>query len=276
MKHSFSIDGKCKKIAMLTTYDYPSAKMAVEAGADVLLVGDSLGTNTLGYDTVRDVTVTDICHHTAAVRRGAPEAYILADIPWEAMETPETCLEAAEEILDNGANAVKIEVEADREEYIDILVANNIAVCSHVGYTPQTPGLPVTVQGKELNRALEIIELAQLSEKHGASMIVLELIPAELAALITERLTIPTIGIGAGPHCSGQVQVYYDIAGFSDRIFRHAKEYSNAGGALAKAFTDYVNEVHEETFPTMDNCASVSQDFIQEIKEHLQKDTIDA
>lgn len=275
MKHSFSDDGKFKKIAMITAYDSPTAKMAIEASADILLVGDSLGTNTLGYDTVREVTVADICHHTAAVRRGAPEAFILSDIPWKAMETPGNCLAAAQRILNSGANAIKIEVEAGREAFLDILAENNIEVCSHVGYTPQTPGLPVTVQGKNLARAIEIVQLAQLSEEHGASMIVLELIPAELADLITDLLTIPTIGIGAGPFCNGQVQVYYDIAGFSDKTFRHAKLYRNAGEELATAFKEYVDEVHDGFFPRMNNCTSISKDLIREIKETLNLDMID-
>lgn len=272
MKHSFSDSGKFKKIAMITTYDYPTAKMAVEAGADVLLVGDSLGPNTLGYESVREVTIHDICHHTAAVRRGAPDAYILSDIPWEAMETPETCLEASKEILNSGANAVKIEVEAGRKEYLALLRDNNIYVCAHVGYTPQTPGLSVTVQGKKIERALEIISYAKLSEEMGANMIVLELIPAELAELLTEMLSIPTIGIGAGPFCNGQVQVYYDIAGFSDKLFRHAKLYHDAGGKLRTSFKEYVDEVHEGFFPRMNNCSSISQELIAEIKSKLKQD----
>lgn len=274
MKHSFSDNGKFEKIAMITTYDYPTAQMAVKAGADVLLVGDSLGTNTLGYETVRDVTIADICHHTAAVRRGAPEAYILSDLPWEAMESPEKTLEAAKAIIGSGATAVKIEVEEGRREHMTALQEEDITFCSHVGYTPQTPGLPVTVQGKNLDRATEIVQLAKLSEELGANMIVLELIPAELAELITELLTIPTIGIGAGPFCNGQVQVYYDIAGFSDKIFRHAKLFRNAGNELQEALTGYVSEVHEGFFPRMNNCMSISSELVDEIKTTLHLEEI--
>lgn len=272
MKHSFSEDGKFKKIAMLTTYDFPTAKMAVEASADVLLVGDSLGPNTLGYESVRDVTTTDICHHTAAVRRGAPEAYVLSDIPWEAMSSPEACLEASQQILASGANAVKLEVEANREAYLSILKEHNIEVCAHIGYTPQTPGLPVTVQGKEVKRALELISFAKLSEEYGATMIVLELIPAELAELITDMLTIPTIGIGAGPFCNGQVQVFYDISGFSEKLFRHAKLYHDAASTLSDSFKEYVQEVHDGFFPRMNNCSSISVELLQEIKNALEMD----
>ncbi len=255
-----------RPIAMLTTYDAPTAKRAVTAGVDILLVGDSIGPNMLGYDHVHEVTVADICHHTAAVRRGAPEAIILSDIPFEAMNSPEQALESARAIVAAGATAVKLEMEEGRDPYFTALIDADIEVCSHIGYTPQTPGLSVTVQGRDEERATELLALGQRSEKLGATMIVLELMPAELSKLVTETLAIPTIGIGAGPHCSGQVQVWYDIAGYSDRLFRHTKLFGDAGQSLVECYRAYADAVHDKAFPTMENCASVKDELITKIK----------
>jgi 3-methyl-2-oxobutanoate hydroxymethyltransferase len=258
-----------KPIVMLTTYDAPTAKTAQFEGVDILLVGDSVGTTLLGYDSVNSVTVADICHHTAAVRRGAPDGYILSDLPWEAVQSVKKAVDSAKKIIESGANSVKLEVEAGSDEILKALIENNIEVCAHIGYTPQTVGLAVTAQGRDKTRALELINLANISEKLGAFMIVLELIPATLSQLITETLTIPTIGIGAGPFCTGQVQVVYDITGFSEKVFRHAKIFENSGASFSTAIDKYCKETKAGTFPTLKNCASVSDEFINSLKEEL-------
>lgn len=254
-------------IAMVTAYDSPTGRIAEENSIDIILVGDSLGPNMLGYDSVHEVTVSDICHHTAAVRRGAPNTHIMADIPWEAVKDNhvETALAAAEAIIKAGATSVKLEIENNRTELLSALIEKNIATCAHVGYTPQSPELSVTVQGKDFERAREIVELARLSEKTGAFMLLMELIPAELAKLITDNAAIPTIGIGAGPHCTGQVQVFYDITGFSSRLFRHAKLFSDGSTPIKDAFINYRKEVHSGDFPTLNNCATMDKELLEKV-----------
>lgn len=254
-------------IAMVTAYDAPTGRIAEDNSIDIILVGDSLGPNMLGYDSVHEVTVADICHHTSAVRRGAPNTHIMSDIPWEAVKDNdvETVISAAGKIINAGANSVKLEIERNRLDLLTALIDKGIPTCAHVGYTPQSPELTVTVQGKDFDRAREIVELARISENKGAFMLLMELIPAELAQLITENAAIPTIGIGAGPHCTGQVQVFYDITGFSSRLFRHAKLYSDGSAPIKEAFVNYRKEVHSGDFPTLSNCATMDKDLLEKV-----------
>ncbi len=260
-------------IAMLTAYDAPTARIAEKNDIDIILVGDSLGPNMLGYKSVHEVTTADICHHTAAARRGAPNTHIMSDIPWEAVaeNNIEHAAEAAISIIASGADSVKLEVEHGRIDLLKELIAKNIPVCSHVGYTPQSPDLSVTVQGKDFNRACEIIQLAKISEQCGAFMLLMELIPAELAELITNNSSIPTIGIGAGPICTGQVQVFYDITGYSDKIYRHSKLFSDGAAPVNEAFDKYRNEVHKGSFPTMSNCAAMNSQLLAQVTEWSNK-----
>lgn len=263
---------KSTPIAMVTAYDAPTARIAESTKMDIILVGDSLGPNMLGYDSVHEVTVQDICHHTAAARRGAPNTHIMADLPWEAVENNDSsvAIEAASAIIASGADSIKLEVEHGRIEMLQALIQKKIPVCSHVGYTPQSPDLDVTVQGKDFNRATEIVELARISEKQGAFMLLMELVPAELAQLISDGLSIPTIGIGAGPFCTGQVQVFYDITGFSDRIFRHAKLFDNAKNPMENSFSLYRDGVHDRTFPTMNNCSSMDPELLNQVSDWMK------
>lgn len=265
----FSLLQKNEPLVMLTAYDALVAKIAVRAGVDILLVGDSVGTNVLGYTSIQEVTLEDICHHTAAVRRGAPSTHVMSDLPYEVVYGDVDIVEAARKICSAGADSVKIELEDTRSEMAKKLVDAGFAVCTHIGYTPQTPDLSVSVQGKDERRARELIKLAKESEAVGAFMIVLELIPAQLAQCITQELSIPTIGIGAGPHCSGQVQVCYDITGFSDHAYRHTQVFASAMDAQYAAFQEYTNAVRGTTFPTLKNCASVPESFIESLKNAL-------
>lgn len=251
-------------IAMLTCYDALTAKIAEKAGVDYLLVGDSGGTNVLGYREMNEVRLEDMCFMTKSVKRANTKCKIVTDIPYEIVyEKPEEILNAAKILTDCGADILKLEIEDDRIEMLKKLTNAGYSVCTHIGFTPQTPNLKVGAQGKDLQRAKELVKFAKESQEFGAEMIVLELIPANLAKYITEILDIPTIGIGAGPDCDGQVQVWCDISGFSPRIFKHAKLFANAREELEKAFSNYANEVKNGTFPTEKNVAVTDEKVLE-------------
>lgn len=255
------------KISMLTAYDYPLAKIINQTDTDIILVGDSLGTNILGYDSVFDVTMKDMLHHTAAVARGAKDKFIIADLPYGTYNHIRDAQNNAARIKAAGADAVKMESEKAAIEKIAHVVSNGINVCGHIGYTPQTPGLKTEIQGKDITRANELIDLALQCQEAGAFMIVLELMPRSLAELITEKLNIPTIGIGAGEKCDGQVQVLPDIIGFSDKVFKHSKIFATAGLLIKDAVDDYSQSIKSGIFPSEANCTDISKDTINEIKK---------
>ena len=259
------------KITMLTCYDYPTAKLLDECGIDVLLIGDSVGTNILGYSDVSMVTVSDIVHHLKAVARGAKKSFILGDMPFGSFKTQTLALENARLFMQAGADGVKIETEKESIETIAHVASSGIPVCAHIGYTPQTPGLSASVQGKDIERAQELIALARQSEKAGAFMIVLELIPEKLSRLITDLLTIPTIGIGAGRYCDGQVQVILDTLGLSEKIFRHAKKYAEGSELIKDAATQYIYEVHNGIFPAEKNSAPMPDDVFNALSHSFSK-----
>jgi len=235
-----------RKIVMLTCYDYPTAVMQEATGVDVVFVGDSVGTNVLGYPSEKDVTLDEIVYHLKTVRRGVEHAYLLADMPYRTYETPLQALDTARRLLDNGADGVKF--EGFRPEIAAALRQEGIEACAHLGYTPQLLETP-SLQGKTAERAAELLEQALEMEKAGAEMLVLELVPAELAGLLTSRLAIPTIGIGAGPDTDGQVQIVSDLLGAQPRKFRHAKRYAEAGAAAREAFARYADDVRGRRFP---------------------------
>lgn len=252
-------------ISMLTAYDYPLAKLINESDNDIVLVGDSLGTNVLGYDSVFDVTMKDMLHHTAAVARGAKDKFIIADLPYGTYSHIRDAQNNAARLIGAGADAVKMESEKGAIEKIAHVVSNGIPVCGHIGYTPQTPGLKTEIQGKDISRAEELIELAGLCQEAGAFMIVLELIPRSLAKLISENLSIPTIGIGAGVDCDGQVQVIPDILGLSDKMFKHSKAYADTSTVINMAINDYAQNVKSKSFPADENSSDISPDLIKQL-----------
>ena len=260
------------KITMLTSYDYPTALLLDRCGIDVQLIGDSVGTNMLGYTDVSMVTVSDIVHHLKAVARGAKNSFVLGDMPFGSLKTKELALENARTLMDEGADGVKIETEKDSIEKIFRVASTEIPVCAHIGYTPQTPGLAASVQGKDIERATELLTLAKASEEAGAFMIVLELIPEKLSKLITETLSIPTIGIGAGRYCDGQVQVILDIFGFSEKIFRHAKKYTDASQLFSDVITNYISDVQNGYFPTEKNSSTIPEEIIEQVSSQLDND----
>lgn len=254
-----------QKITMLTCYDFPTAKILDQCSVDVQLIGDSVGTNVLGYTKISDVTMADMLHHLKAVVRGAGDSFILCDMPFGSYDTTNTAIENAKKLIDAGANGVKLESEECAIDKIISITQKGIDVCAHIGYTPQTPGLKPSVQGKDTKRAKELLSLAIKSEKAGAFMIVLELIPEQLSKLITNELSIPTIGIGAGRFCDGQVQVILDIMGLNDIQLRHVKKFSQLSDNYKTAINAYVNDVQNGRFPTKDNISKLPDTVLEEV-----------
>ena len=244
---------KGARLAMLTAYDYPTAKLVAEAGVDLILVGDSLGMVVLGYDSTVPVTVDEMVHHTKATRRGAPEAFVVADLPFLSYATPEQALTAASRLMkDAGADSVKLEGGAEMAPVVEALVRAGVPVLGHVGLTPQTASAlgGYKLQGKDEANARRILDGAIALERAGCWGVVLELVPGPLARLITERIGIPTIGIGAGPHCDGQVLVFHDLVGlFSGFTPTFVKRYAEAGTAIRDAVARYAAEVRDGSFP---------------------------
>jgi 3-methyl-2-oxobutanoate hydroxymethyltransferase len=242
-----------ERLPMLTAYDYPSARILDDAGIPLLLVGDSLGQVLLGYDSTVRVTMTEMLHHTKAVVRGSRRALVIADMPFLSYSTPDEATGNAGRFLqDGGAQAVKIEGGVRSARIVEALVRSGIPVMGHIGWTPQAQhgmGGKVRVQGKDRAAARAVLADALAVQEAGAFSIVLELIPAQLAGAITDRLRIPTIGIGAGPACSGQVQVITDLLGLGDFVPRHARPYADLRGTIAEAARAYAADVAAGTFP---------------------------
>lgn len=243
-----------EKITMLTAYDYPTANIAEEAGVDVILVGDSLGMVVLGFDDTLSVTMEMMIHHTAAVTRAAKRALVVADMPFMSYHiSTEVAVRNAGRLLQAaGAQAVKLEGGSAMIPTIERLTQIGIPVIGHLGMTPQSVHQfgGFRVQGKDEADALRIEQDARALQEAGVSALVLELVPGELAKRITRELDIPTIGIGAGPFCDGQVQVVHDIIGLYDKyIPKHAKQYANLKAEMFDAMRSYVEEVRNGEFP---------------------------
>jgi 3-methyl-2-oxobutanoate hydroxymethyltransferase len=244
-----------EKIVMLTAYDYPSARLVEEAGVPVILVGDSLGMVVLGYDSTVPVTMEEMLHHVKAVVRGARRAHVVADMPFMSYQaSPADALRNAGRMLkEGGAQSVKLEGGVQVAETVRMLVSAGIPVMGHLGLTPQSINQigGYKVQGKTPAAAVRLLNDAMALQEAGAYAIVLETIPLQLARKITEELSIPTIGIGAGPHCDGQVQVFHDLLGlFAGFVPKHAKQYACLGAAVVEAVRKYAEEVCDGAFPT--------------------------
>jgi 3-methyl-2-oxobutanoate hydroxymethyltransferase len=244
-----------QKITCITAYDYPTAMILDEAGVDVLLVGDSLGMVVLGYDSTLPVTVDDILHHTRAVRRGTRRALLVADMPYGSYHVSiEESLRAALRLVkDGGAEAVKVEGGERRLELIHRLVEAEIPLMGHIGLTPQSVNAlgGFKVQGRSSEAAEQLLRDARAVEAAGAFAVVLESVPRELAAQITEMLRIPTIGIGAGPDCDGQVLVFHDLVGFTaGHSPKFARQYANIASEISRAVTQYCDDVRSGDFPS--------------------------
>ncbi|MED3619134.1 3-methyl-2-oxobutanoate hydroxymethyltransferase [Bacillus thuringiensis] len=241
-------------ITMLTAYDYPSAKLAEEAEVDMILVGDSLGMVVLGYDSTVPVTVEDMIHHTKAVRRGAKETFIVTDMPFMSyhVSLQETMVNARRIVQESGAHALKVEGAGKVISTIQYLTNAGIPVVAHLGLTPQSVGVlgGYKVQGKDAESAKKLIEDAKKCEEAGAIALVLECVPMQLAELISEQLTIPTIGIGAGQKVDGQVLVYHDLISYGvNRVPKFVKQYTSVQEEIVRGISQYVTEVKTRQFP---------------------------
>jgi 3-methyl-2-oxobutanoate hydroxymethyltransferase len=242
------------RIGMVTAYDYPSAKIADSAGADILLVGDSLGMVVLGYPDTLSVTVDDMLHHTRAVVRGTSHALVVGDMPYLSYHiSVEESVRNAGRFIQDGAQAVKIEGgKPSRVRVVDALIDAEIPVMGHIGLTPQSVNAfgGFKLQGKGADEARRLVDEAVALEQAGCFSLVLECVPAELAAFITEKISIPTIGIGAGPACDGQVLVYHDLLGLYDgHKPKFVRRYANAGDDQRAAISRYLDDVREGRFP---------------------------
>ncbi|MEK4932188.1 MULTISPECIES: 3-methyl-2-oxobutanoate hydroxymethyltransferase [Bacillus] len=241
-------------ITMLTAYDYPSAKLAEEAKVDMILVGDSLGMVVLGYDSTVPVTVEDMIHHTKAVRRGAKETFIVTDMPFMSyhVSLQDTMVNARRIVQESGAHALKVEGAGEVISTIYYLTNAGIPVVAHLGLTPQSVGVlgGYKVQGKDAESAKKLIEDAKKCEEAGAIALVLECVPMQLAELISEQLTIPIIGIGAGQKVDGQVLVYHDLISYGvNRVPKFVKQYTSVQEEIVRGISQYVTEVKTGQFP---------------------------
>jgi 3-methyl-2-oxobutanoate hydroxymethyltransferase len=265
-----------ERIAMLTAYDYPTAKLLDEAGIPFLLVGDSLGRAMLGYENELSVTMEDMLHHAAAVTRGARHALVVGDMPFLSYATPEDALRNAGRFIhDAGVQAVKVEGGVRSARVIETLVRAGIPVMGHIGLTPQSANAigKFRVQGKSREQARALLHDALAVQEAGAFSIVLELVPEQLAAAITERLRIPTIGIGAGPGCSGQVQIITDLLGVETWQPKHAKPYVNLRETILGAVRAYAADVAAGSFPGPEQTVRMDDSVLDDV---LGRSTLDA
>ena len=236
-------------IAVLTCYDHPTAVFQDGAGVDVIFVGDSVGVNVLGYESPQQVTIDDMRHHTRAVRRGVVDALLMADLPYRSYETPAQAVKNARQLTVAGAEVVKLEGGRPVIDQVRALVSEGIPVVGHVGYTPQTRTGKRPVFGDRAEDALAVLKDAHALASAGALAVVLECVPERVAEVVTDRVPIPTIGIGAGRVCDGQVLVAHDMLGMHNSRYRFVKAYADLEGAMQRAFAAYVQDVKNHRFP---------------------------
>jgi 3-methyl-2-oxobutanoate hydroxymethyltransferase len=252
-------------IVMVTAYDYPSAKLAEQAGVDMILVGDSLGMVVLGYDSTIPVTVEDMIHHTKAVRRGAAETFIVTDMPFMSYHvSKEEAMKNARRIMqEGGAHAVKVEGADEVVDIIGLLTRAGVPVVAHLGLTPQSVGVlgGYKVQGKDAESARKLLEDAKKCEQAGAIALVLECVPKQLAAQISMQLNIPTIGIGAGNDTDGQVLVYHDIITYGvGRVPKFVKPFASVQDEIVRGITQYTKEVKTRQFPSEEQSFTMKEE----------------
>ena len=261
---------KGEKIAMLTAYDYTTARIVDEVGVPLILVGDSLGMVVLGYESTIPVTMEEMLHHTKAVARGTKQAMVIGDMPFMTyhISVDDALYNAARFIQEGGAQAVKLEGGVTVAEKVKRIVECGIPVMGHIGLTPQSIHQfgGFKVQGKTPEAAARLLEDARALEQAGAFSIVLETIPAQLARIITAKVSIPTIGIGAGIDCDGQVQIINDILGsYTEFVPKHAKQYAKLTDIISKAVTQYYDEVKAGSFPTEKHSSSIDESLLAEL-----------
>ncbi|MCI0465580.1 MAG: 3-methyl-2-oxobutanoate hydroxymethyltransferase [Beijerinckiaceae bacterium] len=251
-------------IAVLTGYDAPTAKAEEAAGVDIILVGDSVGTAMLGYASEREVTLADMCHHAAAVRRGAPKTTIIADLPYRTYDTPGDAVKNARLLTAAGAGIVKF--EGFRPDIVEALKAASIAACCHLGLEPQHHDTK-RIKGRSAAEAIKLLRDAMALDRAGMAMLVLELVPEEAAERVTKTIAAPTIGIGAGRKTNGQVLVISDVLGFTPVNYRHNRRYQEIGRLTTEAAQAYVSDVRSRNFPEVKNIFSMDKDELAAFQE---------
>lgn len=256
-------------LVMVTAYDAPGARMASEAGADLILVGDSLAMVVLGYDDTLQVTIDDMCHHTAAVARARPECHIVGDMPWMSYHvSPQETVQNAARLMRAGAHSVKLEGGRKRLPMIEQIISAEIPVMGHIGLTPQsihTMG-GFKVQGRQAEHARKLVQAAKSLAHAGCYAIVLEGVPVRVAEAVTEAIDIPTIGIGAGHRTDGQVLVYHDLLGIEDRFVpKFVRRYADIKGASVEAIRAYAADVRSGSFPNHDESYHMADDEAEEL-----------
>ena len=259
-----------EKLTMLTAYDYTTAKLLDESGVDSILVGDSLGMVVLGYDDTLSVTMEDMIHHSSAVARGTKNALVITDMPFMSYQTSvyDAVVNAGRLVKEGKAQAVKLEGGIEFCEHIKAIVKASIPVCAHIGLTPQSVNAfgGFKVQGKGKEEAQRLLDEARAVEEAGAFAVVLECVPAKLAKKISESISIPTIGIGAGAGCDGQVLVYQDmLAMYSDFKPKFVKQYAQIGSVMKDAFRQYIDEVKSGAFPNEEHTFKIDDDIIENL-----------
>ena len=259
-----------EKLTMLTAYDYSTAQAVDNSGINGILVGDSLGMVMLGYEDTLSVTMEDMIHHTKAVAKGAKNSLVVADMPFMSYQTSvyDAVVNAGRLIKEGKAQAVKLEGGVEVANHIEAIVKASIPVMGHIGLTPQSVNSfgGFKVQGKSEESAKKLIEDALAVERAGAFAIVIEGVPSKLAAIVTERLSIPTIGIGAGVECDGQILVYQDMLGmFSDFTPKFVKKYENIGNRMRGAFATYIEEVKSGVFPSEEHGFKIDEEVIEKL-----------
>ena len=246
----FAMKRKGQPIAVLTGYDAPTAKAEEAAGVDIILVGDSVGTNMLGYASERDVTLADMCHHVGAVRRGAPKTTIIADLPYRSYDTPEIAVKSSTLLIEAGADIVKF--EGARPEVVEALARASIEVCCHLGLEPQHHD-DRRLKGQKAEDAARLLADAIALDGAGMVLLVLELVPEEVADQVTRSIAAPTIGIGAGRKTDGQVLVISDVLGITPANYHHNRRYQEVGQLMLEAAKAYVLDVRSKNFPAEAN-----------------------
>lgn len=260
-----------ERIAMVTSYDFPTATFADQAGVDAILVGDSMGDNVLGYDSTLPVSMDEMTVHCRAVSSAVERAFVIGDMPYMSYQPSirDALINAGRLMSQGGADAVKLEGGAAVADTVRALVRAGIPVMGHVGLTPQSaPALGLRVQGRQAEKAGRIIDDALALQEAGAFSVVLEAVPSEVAEVITTRLDVPTIGIGAGPHCDGQVLVMHDMFGLSPRKTpKFARQYADLGEAFKTGFAEYRTEVKTNAFPDAKHSYKMKPEELEKLRE---------
>jgi 3-methyl-2-oxobutanoate hydroxymethyltransferase len=262
-----------QKISALTSYDYPTTLILEKAGIDMIILGDSVGTNILGYKNETQVTMDDMIHHTKAVSRAIKDIYLVADLPYKSHETAIDAVKNAKKLAEAGADAVKF--EGIKANILQALKENKIDVMCHIGLNPQYDQEKMKAgtvsQGKVFQDAVKLLEGAKLLEKNGMDLIILEKIPERISKLITENIKTPTIGIGAGKYCDGQVLIINDLLGINDRIYKHVPKYVNLQETIINTVKRYQFEIETGVFPDKENINIIKNEEYKKVEAWCMK-----